>query len=88
MVQARFGKVVGIAVFREVRVHERDALRLVVIRPDVHHLYAQPLFDRYELDIREACLLLLFRFRDSPLEILPRHEVRDADNQWKSCLFL
>ena len=46
----------------------------------MHHLHAQPLFDRYELNVREAGLFLLFRFRDSPVEILPRHEIRNADN--------
>ena len=61
--------------------HRLDRRRLVVIRADVHALYAETLLVAEELHLREIHLLLSGRFSDGPLKIFLRDEIREPDHR-------
>lgn len=79
VMEAGFGEVGGVALFRDKCAHGVYGRRLAVVRPGVHALNAQALVDPQQLDCREVQLLFGSSFRNSPVEVLASDEIGQAD---------
>lgn len=79
VMEAGFGEVGGIALFRCKCSHGLYGRRLAVVRPGEHALNAKTLVDPQQLDRREVQLLFGGGFRNDPVEVLASDEIGQTD---------